>query len=317
MTDLVSVVVPTRDRRVLLERTLRTVLWQSHTDLEVIVVDDGSTDDTADFVAGIDDPRVQLVRLPASVGVAAARNRGLAAATGTHVAFLDDDDVWAPDKVRRQLDAMRGAPAALWCYPAAVIVDERLRPMKWQAAPPTEGLVTRLLQVNVIPGGASSVMARRETVVDAGGFDATLATFADRDLWIRLGLAGPAARVDEVLVAYVRHGRSMTTDVARKYHELAALEEKYRALRAETNAVAPDVAVLHSIAETAWRAGDVRAARQTYLAATLLPQDRLSRLRWLLTFVPRFMALYDTGKRLRLPRSVRSQVEWLSRLSEG
>jgi glycosyltransferase involved in cell wall biosynthesis len=88
---LVSVVIGTRNRRPLLERTLQTVLWQTHTALEVLVVDDGSTDDTAAWVGSHPDPRVGLVRQPVSGGVARARNAGLDRATGRFVAITDDD----------------------------------------------------------------------------------------------------------------------------------------------------------------------------------------------------------------------------------
>ena len=105
-TPLVSVVIGTRNRSGLLLRTLRTVLWQTHGRLEVLVVDDGSDDDTAEVVASHPDPRVVLVRRTSSGGVARARNDGLAQARGAYVAFTDDDDLWAPGKLEAQLAAL-------------------------------------------------------------------------------------------------------------------------------------------------------------------------------------------------------------------
>ena len=110
-------VVPTHNRSRLLTTTLRSVLWQHDVDLEVIVVDDGSTDDTAQVVAGLGDPRIRRVHHPTPQGVSAARNRGIAEATSDWVAFVDDDDLWAPDKLTRQLgseaavDARTSGPA--------------------------------------------------------------------------------------------------------------------------------------------------------------------------------------------------------------
>ncbi len=105
MTD-VSVIIPTRNRRQLLELTLRSVLWQRDVDFEVIVVDDGCTDDTPQMLRDLRDPRIRTVRHERSQGVSAARNHGIAEARGEWVAFLDDDDLWAPDKLTQQLDAL-------------------------------------------------------------------------------------------------------------------------------------------------------------------------------------------------------------------
>ncbi len=103
MMPLVSVVVPTHNRARLLRRTLRSILAQHMVDLEVVVIDDGSTDDTGDVAAT--DPRVLVIRNRESAGVSAARNRGIAAARGEWIAFCDDDDLWSPDKLNRQLTA--------------------------------------------------------------------------------------------------------------------------------------------------------------------------------------------------------------------
>src|SRR5436190_21061432 len=92
----VSVVIPTRDRWDLLRTTLGGALGQRRVSHEVIVVDDGSADETPTRLAEVSDPRLRTVRLGRSMGAAAARNRGLAEARGDWVAFLDDDDVWAP-----------------------------------------------------------------------------------------------------------------------------------------------------------------------------------------------------------------------------
>ena len=108
MPAAVTVVLPTRDRRSLLERSLGSALDQTGVELDVLVVDDGSTDDTAAWVASVDDPRVTLVTHLESRGVAAARNTGIERARTPWIAFLDDDDVWAPAKLEEQLAALHG-----------------------------------------------------------------------------------------------------------------------------------------------------------------------------------------------------------------
>ena len=106
----VTVVIPSHNRRELLHRTLRSVLAQEDVALTVLVVDDGSADDTEASVEALHDPRVTVLRHPVPAASSAARNTGIARATTTWLAFVDDDDLWAPGKLRAQLDALAGDP---------------------------------------------------------------------------------------------------------------------------------------------------------------------------------------------------------------
>ena len=125
----VTVVIPTRDRvRLLTSHALPSALSQEGVVLEVIVVDDGSSDGTEESVAAIQDERLSLVRHEQPRGVSAARNTGIAAARGEWLAFLDDDDLWSPLKVSRQLETA-AAVGARWVYAASLVVDEQTRPM--------------------------------------------------------------------------------------------------------------------------------------------------------------------------------------------
>src|SRR3954454_11717029 len=110
----VTVVIPTKNRRKLLLRTLASVLGQEGVDLDVVVVDDGGADDAEATVARLQDVRLRVLRHDVSRGVSAARNTGLNAATSPFVAFLDDDDLWAPTKLRTQLDAIGTDPSLGW-----------------------------------------------------------------------------------------------------------------------------------------------------------------------------------------------------------
>ena len=135
-SPVVSVVVPTHDRRRLLVQTLGSILGQREVDLEVLVVDDGSRDGTAEVVAGLGDARVRLLRHDTPQGVAAARNRGIAEATGTWLAFCDDDDLWAPDKLARQLQAAHQTGRG-WVYTGEVRIDLRQRIVGGTHPPPS------------------------------------------------------------------------------------------------------------------------------------------------------------------------------------
>ncbi len=109
----VSVVIPTRNRSTLLAMALRSVFHQQDVELEVIVVDEASTDDTSTMLATIGDARVRVIRNDAPHGVSAARNSGAAEARGEWLAFLDDDDLWAPTKLARQIHAAEDSRTAV------------------------------------------------------------------------------------------------------------------------------------------------------------------------------------------------------------
>jgi glycosyltransferase involved in cell wall biosynthesis len=261
----VSVVIPTRNRAALLRRALGTVLAQRFTELEIIVVDDASTDDTAAVLETVGDARVRALRHPERRGVAAARNAGIAAAAGRWVAFLDDDDLWAPNKLARQVDALVGQPGARWVVDGAVVVDGRLQVIGAQP-PPTDGdLAAALLAANVVPGGASGVVAERGLVVDAGGFDPALGLLADWDLWTRLALRAAAATVRAPLHAYHLHGGSMSAQDRTGEAELRIVEAKYAREREERGVVLATEAFAFWLADRRQRGHRRLAAAGSFL----------------------------------------------------
>jgi glycosyltransferase involved in cell wall biosynthesis len=275
----VTVVVPTRDRRALLEHSLGTVLDQTGVDLAVLVVDDGSNDDTAEWAARVDDSRVSVVSHATPLGVAAARNTGIERAATPWIAFLDDDDLWAPTKLAEQLAALEASPAARWACVGQVTLDEQLRLVE-SAAPPggAGGVLEPLLMLNAVPGGGSGVLAATDLVRELGGFDPRLSLLADWDLWIRLAAQAPAAIVDRPLLGYVRHSANMSWDVSRIGHEFAILDVKHAELRADLG-VRRDSELWSSwIAEAERRSGnrwraigaDLRRARRARTPRPLL-----------------------------------------------
>lgn len=209
----VSVVIPTYNRSSWLTGTLRSVLWQSDVGLEVIVVDDGSTDDTADVVARIRDPRVRLIHHDAPRGVSASRNHGAAEAKGEWVAFIDDDDLWAPEKLARQLEAAR-TTGRTWVYAGSVNIDESLRAISGAPPPPPEHVARSIARYNSIPGGGSNVIVRRDEFERVGSFDLRLKNTEDWEMWIRLTEHGPPAWAPHPLLAYRVHSANASLDVA-------------------------------------------------------------------------------------------------------
>ena len=136
-SSAVTVVIPTHNRRELLHRTLRSVLAQRDVGLSVLVVDDGSAEEVAPSVEALGDPRVTVLRHPVARGVSAARNTGIAAATTPWVAFVDDDDLWAPVKLRAQLDALAATQGARWACTGSINVDLACRTSRWDLPPRT------------------------------------------------------------------------------------------------------------------------------------------------------------------------------------
>lgn len=211
MTPRVSVVVPTRNRLSFLPRAVASVLGQTFGDLELIVVDDASTEDTAGFVEGLADERVRLVRRAARGGVAAARNDGIAAARAPYVAFLDDDDVWLPQKLERQLPLLDAGAAVVHSLIYVADGDGRVFD-----APSERGF--RLFREVAAAGypyvwllrrssyQINTFVVRRDAAEAAGGFDPSLPTVEDlafvHELWRRHSLQ----LVDEPLAKYCFHG---------------------------------------------------------------------------------------------------------------
>ena len=252
----VSVVIPTFDRWRFLQRTLRGPLSQRDVDLEVLVVDGGPSDESERGVTSLGDDRARVLRPSPDRGVAWARNVGLGEARGTWIAFLDDDDLWAPDKLVRQLEAATSAKAAFG-YAAALVLDEHLAVIAREDPPPPDTLPSLLRRYDAIPGSASMVLASAATLSELGGFDESLCHFADWDMWLRLAAAAPGACTPEALVGYVRHRDAMSAmrlDEARK--------EWTRFTAKHDGSLEPDDTLM-----TRWHASGNRRAGRRALAA--------------------------------------------------
>jgi glycosyltransferase involved in cell wall biosynthesis len=221
------VVIPTRDRPELLALTLRSVLWQQDIELEALVVDDGSDPGTQAVVDDLHDVRVRLIRNAGPRGVSGARNIGIAAARGDWIAFLDDDDLWSPDKLRAQLAAGNEARAG-WVYAGDVSVDEGLRVRSGSRPSLPEAVVAGLQTHNAVPAGASNVIVRRDVLDSVGRFDPGLGTSEDWDLWLRLAATTMPACVPRPLVALREHARMASRNVDRMLADIEIIAERHR-----------------------------------------------------------------------------------------
>lgn len=202
----VSVVIPTYNRAHVLPRALDSVLAQTYRDFEVLVVDDGSTDETADVLAhyGDRDERVRYLVQPQNTGVSAARNRGIREARGSLVAFLDSDDAWFPEKLERQVGRFRQSSddvGLVYCG-VETVYDKEIDDEGWVFQPGHRGDVFEdLLLENVIHTG-SGVVIRRSVTDAAGFFDEGIPASEDYEYWIRIAQHYAFDFVAEPLLRY-------------------------------------------------------------------------------------------------------------------
>ena len=195
---LVSVVIPTRDRRDSTAEAVASVLAQTWRDLELVVVDDGSADGTAEHLeASFSDPRLRVLRQE-NRGVSAARNRGVGATSGAWVAFLDSDDLWLPGKLERQLAAVAEPPGWAACHTEEVWY----RRGRWANPRKVHAKHGGWIFPHCLPLctiSPSSILLRREVLASLGGFDESLPACEDYDLWLRLAAFHPVLLLAEKL----------------------------------------------------------------------------------------------------------------------
>ncbi|PYN09879.1 MAG: hypothetical protein DME02_01790 [Candidatus Rokuibacteriota bacterium] len=210
----VSVVIPTHDRGRVVVEAIESALAQTHPPLEVIVVDDGSTDDTAERVGRLRDARVRYLRRP-HAGVSAARNAGIAAATGDLVAFLDSDDLWKPDKVEAEIAALARYPSAGGVFSDLEKVDgatfvpsfmRRTRVFSRLLAERAyrEGLLLSaralyLCLLQEVPIKTPALTVRRSALERAGGFNEAWTSSEDWEFLLRFARRESLVYVDRPL----------------------------------------------------------------------------------------------------------------------
>ncbi|GIX46766.1 MAG: glycosyl transferase [Candidatus Tectimicrobiota bacterium] len=221
---LVSVVIPTYNRAAMLREAIASVLAQTYRHWELIVVDDGSQDDTPAVVQAFGSQLTYLRQ--AHAGVSAARNRGAAAARGELLAFLDSDDLWLPQKLAAQVALLQRRPQVAACYTDEIWVRCGVRVNPRQVHRKFSGWIffQSLPRCVISP---SSVLLRRCLWQQLGGFNETLPACEDYDLWLRLTLRAPVYLVPQrLIVKRGGHGDqlSRTIPVLDQYR-IAALEK--------------------------------------------------------------------------------------------
>jgi GT2 family glycosyltransferase len=218
----VSVIIPTYNRAWIIKEAVDSVLVQDYKDFELIVVDDGSTDNTSDVLAPYgEDVRVLFQE---NKGVSAARNRGVTEASGRFVAFLDSDDLWLPKKLSIQVEFFNKTPDALICQTEEIWIRNgiRVNPKKHHKKPSGMIFEPSLALCLVSP---SAVMIRRDVLDRAGGFDETLPVCEDYDLWLRLSSRFPVYLIEiPLIIKRGGHGDQLSKRTALDQFRIKAIE---------------------------------------------------------------------------------------------
>jgi len=198
----VSVIMPTFNSAHYLRDAISSVLRQSFQDFELVVVDDGSTDETASVLNQIADPRLQVVSLDQNMGLASARNVGLEKSRGELIAWLDSDDLSRSDRLMRQVRILRKEPEIGLCG-SWVKTFGGTRTHSWRYPRSADVIASRMVFDD--PLATSSVVVRRVAVEEAGGFNRSLAPAEDYDLWERLTHKWHLVNVPRFLTRYRLH----------------------------------------------------------------------------------------------------------------
>jgi len=210
VSPIVSVIMPCFNAATHIAAGVATVLQQTLSDIELIVVDDGSTDRSADILHGFTDSRLMLLTQE-NKGDLAARNAGLASATGEYVAFLDADDTWRPDCLEKLHRALVEHPECTLAYCGwqnIGLPGNRGNPF----VPPDYEVDNKAeLLLDDCRWPIHGALTRRDAIVAVGGFDPTFPTAEDYWLWLRIAVTNKIIRVPEVLAFYNHHGEQRST----------------------------------------------------------------------------------------------------------
>lgn len=202
---LVSVVLASYNHVNFIEQAVKTVLDQTMTDLELLVIDDGSADGTPEVVERINDKRLTVVKLKPNRRFH-PRNTGIKMARGKYIAFQNSDDVWLPDKLKKQVEFMEKNKQTSVCFTRLEMIDEKGKNIKnsWAhknlaGENKNNDAWLRLFFTSGFNFGIASALARKEKIIKLGGFNESMVQMADYDLWVRLAGLGQIHIIEEIL----------------------------------------------------------------------------------------------------------------------
>ncbi len=211
---LISVVIPAYNRAHMVGRAIMSVLTQTYRNLELIVVDDGSSDNTEEIVKGFNDDRVFYLKHEKNKGGSAARNTGIKAARGNYIALLDSDDEWLEDKLEKQIDKLLSSPEKVGVvYCGHMVVDDESGKVIDNRLPVERGYVHSVSFYHGFLGGGSKPLIKRGCFDKAGFFDEKLPALQDGDMYVRLSKHYEFDFVPEILVKHHVHAQKLAADL--------------------------------------------------------------------------------------------------------
>ncbi len=229
MEPLVSVIIPTYNRGYCIENAIRSVLKQDYENMEILIVDDGSADDTQAVVQSIEDTRIHYYKNPCNKGAAASRNVGIQLAQGKYIAFQDSDDEWLEGKLRQQVELLECSD-----YGMVYSCFEREFPDGRVEKVPREAIQQEAKQGYIYPYllaesfiSTQTMLVRKEILEQLQGFDEALKSYEDYDLAIRIARECQVAFIDKVLVRLNTLPDSIDMDMMRGLISSCYLLKKY------------------------------------------------------------------------------------------
>lgn len=226
---LISVIIPTYNREKTIDRAVDSVLKQTYSNLEVIVVDDGSSDRTEEIVKGISDPRVRFYKLPQNGGAGHARNEGVKLAGGDLIAFHDSDDVWRPEKLQRQMAYWQEHPefSMVYCGYLCYMENGKTKQVPGEEMEELEGdIFIPLLRRNTI--GAPTILIKKNSFCECGGFDITLKSLEDWEFALRFAKQNKIGYVGELLVDVYLSGNGVSSGAGAYFEGRCSMLVKYQ-----------------------------------------------------------------------------------------
>jgi Glycosyltransferases, probably involved in cell wall biogenesis len=271
----VSVIIPTYNRRLLLERALKSVLEQSYRDFEVIIVDDGSTDGTFEMLKGYgmtNSDKIKIIRQE-NRGESAARNAGIGIASGEYIAFQDSNDVWVKNKLEKQIAYMEQNTRFALTYTDISVYrngvlqfKSRLHEERYGYFKEGEIFLNLLKECFIF---VPTVVLRRSCLLSIGGFNQKLFVAQDYDLWLRIATKYPIGFLDEPLSICHYHGNNVTSDALLRCENFVCL---FKDLFLNANLWLNALSIIrrrlsqghYDLAYCFWVTGDYNSARKNF-----------------------------------------------------
>ena len=201
LNNLISVIIPVYNAEKTIKETIQSVLNQTFTNFELIIINADSTDKTLSIISQIKDERIKVFDYP-KANVAVNRNRGFKHATGDYITFLDADDLWTTDKLAAQYTALQSNPQAGVAYSWTNCIDENNKFLRKAAHVNWNGDVYSKFLLDDFIGNGSNVMIRREFLIEVGGFDESLTNAQDTDMWLKLSAITDFVCVPKTQILY-------------------------------------------------------------------------------------------------------------------